>query len=104
MQAAFPRVLRIEIRISCHANERRFGFGRRTDALIGFLVDVEPDETFDEWKTGAESGNDFIDPLAFVSPHLSTRHLSNHDRLFLGCKEGVSISLAVHLVGDYLRS
>src|SRR5438270_3598740 len=85
--AACP--LPIEIRISCHANERRFRFGRRTEAPIGFLVDVEPDETFDEWETGAKSGNDLIDPLAFVSPHLSRRHLSNHDQLFLGCKEGV---------------
>jgi hypothetical protein len=61
-------MLRIEIRIFRHVNERRFRFGRRADALVGFLVDVEPDETFDEWETGAEGGNDFIDPLAFVSP------------------------------------
>ena len=89
--AACPRILRIKIRISCHANERRFRFWRRTDAPVGFLVNVEPDETFDEWETGAEGGNDFIDPLAFVSPHLSGGHLSNHDRLFLGCKEGVDV-------------
>src|SRR5690242_10920679 len=82
-------MLRIEIRIFRHPNECRFRFGRRADAPVGFLVDVEPDETFDEWETGAESGNDFSDPLAFVSPHFSGGHLSYHDRLFLSCNEGV---------------
>src|SRR5438477_3980712 len=87
--SASPACLRIEIRVSGHANERRFRFGRRADAPIGFLVDVEPDQTFDEWEAGAEGGNDFIDPLAFVSAHLSRGRLANHDRLFPGCKQRV---------------
>jgi hypothetical protein len=62
---ANPRILRIEIRVSRHANERRLRFVRRADAPISFFVDVEPDKTFDERETGAEGRNDFIDPLAF---------------------------------------
>ena len=40
-----PESLRIEIGILRHADECLFRFGRRADAPIGFLVDVEPDET-----------------------------------------------------------
>src|SRR5580698_5551366 len=86
-----PESLGIEIGILRHADECRFRFGRRADAPIGFLVDVEPDETFDERETGAESGNDFVDPLALVSTRLSGGHLSNHDRFFLGYEKGVDV-------------
>src|SRR5580692_1493220 len=86
-----PEFLRIEIGILRHANERRLRFGRRADTPIGFLVDVEPDETFDKRKAGAESGNDSVDPLALVAARLSRRHFSNHDRLFLGRKEGIDV-------------
>src|SRR6185312_88552 len=80
----------VEVRIVSHANECGLGFGRRTDPPIGFLIDVEPNDTFNQRETRAEGGNDFIDPLGFVSSHLSGGHLSDHDGLFLGCKERVN--------------
>src|SRR6185503_13175725 len=87
--AGWLGILGIEVRILSHANERRLGFGRRTDAPIGFLVDVEPHYTFNEWEAGAKCGNDFIDPLVFVSSHLSGGHFPNHDRFFPGWQERI---------------
>src|SRR6185312_5112994 len=54
------------------------------------LIDVEPNDTFNQRETRAEGVNDFIDPLGFVSSHLSGGHLSDHDGLILGCKERIN--------------
>src|SRR5215471_21183001 len=65
--------LRVKKRVLRHSDERRFRIMRRADAPIGFLVNVEPYHAFDSRKTGAQSGNDLVDPLAFVSASFGRR-------------------------------
>src|SRR5215831_6847859 len=83
--------LRIKIRILRHPDERRFRSGRRADAPIGFLVDVEPYDTLDERETVAQGGDDLVDPPALVSASFGGRHLSNDDRFFLCCQQRVDV-------------
>src|SRR5271169_3031015 len=89
--SSLPESSWIKVGIVRHADKRPFRCGRGADAPIGFLVDVEPDETLDEGIVRAQGGNDLVDPFGLVSTNLRGGHLSDHDRFFLGCKEGVDV-------------
>src|SRR5512145_3011502 len=80
-----------EPRIVDHLFECRLRRGRRTDAPIRLLVDVEPVEALEERELRLHRRYDILDPFGLVPTDLCRGHLADDDGLVLGREHRVNV-------------